>query len=695
MKKRGNFFLNKKILIFLLTFIAIIIFIFVISNSIYRTIFSGKATLNLTLFNEQFKKNSLIAGEIGILLEEGDLIPVSSIAKFILEKPDCNYWYVCDDGTLISWQKYDISRRRCVDNKKNWTNGPWELCAEKRYQEFNCDDFITNEENSLSCCESGGFGDKFGNLRCSNGGGCWSSCKKILTKDLQELINLSTTPTKGNISFGTFRIRNNIIPGEGAGYAACSEESRRGGGIGGGASGRVITGRYTPSCMDTDGGQDIYVSGNCSDAPQVFYKDYCLDELTLNEYYCSSDGILCLSKPFSCLYGCNEGKCNERPVLPSYCTDGTPYNSCSLSKPFYCSSNGNLIPKCTQCGCPQNYTCDTLSNKCVQEIRNNESGGGGVNCIENWTCSSWNPEICPKNKTQTRTCVDVNNCGTTNEKPNEIRNCTYLEPENSCIDWNNLYSIELSRLNILTTPNEPGIYNLTISLEYNETEILSASSLFSIKEEETDMIDIEEERNSELLQEGNRTNCRENWVCGNWTRCDEETNTQTRTCRDINQCNPINITYENRRLCCIENWVPSWGGCKGGFREKTYIDLNNCGTTFNKPPGERESCIEELPFTSTSLKNKHNFIVTTFLILITIILTIMLITKRRDVLNKKDKVEKALYNETLLESYIKRAYYLGIPGERIKKKLVEEGNWPEDIVDEAIKKVESDFRESK
>ncbi|MEM3060720.1 MAG: hypothetical protein QXW70_02100 [Candidatus Anstonellales archaeon] len=48
------------------------------------------------------------------------------------------------------------------------------------------------------------------------------------------------------LSLRSFRIRNNIISGEGAGYAACSEESRRKGGISGGIISRIITGRYTP-----------------------------------------------------------------------------------------------------------------------------------------------------------------------------------------------------------------------------------------------------------------------------------------------------------------------------------------------------------------------------------------------------------------------------------------------------------------
>jgi len=40
----------------------------------------------------------------------------------------------------------------------------------------------------------------------------------------------------------------------------------------------------------------------------------------------------------------------------AYCSDGTSYGACSLIQPKYCS-NGNLIDKCSTCGCPTNYVC--------------------------------------------------------------------------------------------------------------------------------------------------------------------------------------------------------------------------------------------------------------------------------------------------------------------------------------------------
>ncbi len=41
-------------------------------------------------------------------------------------------------------------------------------------------------------------------------------------------------------------------------------------------------------------------------------------------------------------------------------------------------------------------------------------------CVENWTCSEWGPCI---NNQQNRTCTDLNNCGTTINKPEETRSC--------------------------------------------------------------------------------------------------------------------------------------------------------------------------------------------------------------------------------------------------------------------------------
>jgi len=57
-------------------------------------------------------------------------------------------------------------------------------------------------------------------------------------------------------------------------------------------------------------------------------------------------------------------------------------------------------------------------------------------CTEDWNCTSWNPEECPSIETQTRTCTDNNECGTTKNKPEEIQTCEYTCEENwECGSW--------------------------------------------------------------------------------------------------------------------------------------------------------------------------------------------------------------------------------------------------------------------
>lgn len=46
-----------------------------------------------------------------------------------------------------------------------------------------------------------------------------------------------------------------------------------------------------------------------------------------------------------------------------------------------------------------------------------------ITCAENWECSSWSS--C-SGDTQTRTCTDLNSCGTTTDKPDETRGCEII-----------------------------------------------------------------------------------------------------------------------------------------------------------------------------------------------------------------------------------------------------------------------------
>ena len=63
-------------------------------------------------------------------------------------------------------------------------------------------------------------------------------------------------------------------------------------------------------------------------------------------------------------------------------------------------------------------------------------------CIENWTCTEWNPESCPLNQTQMRSCTDANACGTEQSKPIILQNCVYVPPPQTCIEnWTVNYGV--------------------------------------------------------------------------------------------------------------------------------------------------------------------------------------------------------------------------------------------------------------
>jgi len=52
-------------------------------------------------------------------------------------------------------------------------------------------------------------------------------------------------------------------------------------------------------------------------------------------------------------------------VTPQTCSDGTPYGECSQTKPKYCQE-GNLIDKCSICGCPSGFACQ--EDETCQEV---------------------------------------------------------------------------------------------------------------------------------------------------------------------------------------------------------------------------------------------------------------------------------------------------------------------------------------
>ncbi len=654
----------------LILFLILLFFVFVSEKKI-----SGRVISNISLNNNQFSGNSLMSGNLNIPFSQGDLIPASTEIKLKIQKINCKDFYVCSDGNLIPWQTYNTETRTCI-NAENWARGPWEKCpANKLYEEYFCDEFEDGNGNSLPCCNSGGLGDYYGNLKCEGNVECWSSCATTTSITLQETASLSTTPTKGNLTQGNFRnIGGASISGTGTGYGACSEESIRG------VTGQTITGKGTSGgCTDTDGGNDYSVKGTCTGIDFIPNTDYCQSDssFNLNEYSCDSTNTICESEITPCPYGCSNGKCLDAPEPPPIqtCSDGTSYGSCSSIKPLYCN-NGVLTNNCSTCGCDAISVCEPTSNNCVapsggggsqpQEPLGNQTGDNTTKCTTSWSCTSWNPQICPQNQTQTRKCTDQNNCGTTTNKPNETKSCTYISPENSCTGWNNVYSIDLTRITDLKTPNKAGTYNLSSILTYNETNLFSSSSLFSV----TGLSSQEDEEN---IEEENIIRCEENWICEEWeeciegkeTRVCEDTNlcgteylkpttekscgeecepkiactnwnpceiedTQSRTCKDKNLCGASNENYEESRICCAENWKISWGECINGTQKKIYTDSNNCGTAFIKPETEERTCR-----TGFSLNSKQQNII--FIIVASLVVGFLMIKLLGKILSAKKK----------------------------------------------------------
>ena len=107
---------------------------------------------------------------------------------------------------------------------------------------------------------------------------------------------------------------------------------------------------------------------------------------------------------------CQNGICIQQGQKEQKCSDGTPYNQCSTNKPSYCE-NGNLINKCSTCGCPSGKQCQsnggctvstqtTCQNEC-SEVGLKRCSGNGYQACGNYdadTCLEWSTITnCPVN----------------------------------------------------------------------------------------------------------------------------------------------------------------------------------------------------------------------------------------------------------------------------------------------------------
>ncbi len=86
-------------------------------------------------------------------------------------------------------------------------------------------------------------------------------------------------------------------------------------------------------------------------------------------------------------------------------------------------------------------------------------------CTENWNCEDWSS--CSEQESQTRTCTDLNSCGTIKEKPTSTQSCTYVEncvEDWDCENWSSC--VNESQVRVCTDLNSCG----TIENKSNEQQ---------------------------------------------------------------------------------------------------------------------------------------------------------------------------------------------------------------------------------
>ncbi|MEM4134258.1 MAG: hypothetical protein QXH18_03245, partial [Candidatus Micrarchaeia archaeon] len=97
------------------------------------------------------------------------------------------------------------------------------------------------------------------------------------------------------------------------------------------------------------------------------------------------------------------------------------------------SSAGTKTARCTATDTAGNSIYEERTYT-VNQIILPPSGGGGGGCSPVWQCSEWTE--CSKEGIRTRTCIDINNCGTTTGKPPETAACIYAcMPDWRCSAW--------------------------------------------------------------------------------------------------------------------------------------------------------------------------------------------------------------------------------------------------------------------
>ena len=111
----------------------------------------------------------------------------------------------------------------------------------------------------------------------------------------------------------------------------------------------------------------------------------------------------------------NCGTTDDRDALSQSC--GTPPTNTTCIQNWSClnwseCTNGNQVRECSDSkSCTNQSEKPSTNQTCT------------IACDAEWDCGDWEPEECPKNETQTKTCTDLSTCGDATKI--ETQNCTY------------------------------------------------------------------------------------------------------------------------------------------------------------------------------------------------------------------------------------------------------------------------------
>lgn len=256
------------------------------------------------------------------------------------------------------------------------------------------------------------------------------------------------------------------------------------------------------------------------------------------------------------------GTTSGKPATSQSCTssnnnNNNNTNTCQAtcrtqSDGIYAISCSGSVTKCSSNQiCEQTYstsydysngyvqTIQTLTgSRCTYSSSTNNNNNTNNTCTEDWDCGDWGS--C-SNYQQTKTCTDLNHCGTTTNKPATSQYC--CEPSWSCGFWSDCVNKQQTRSCVDanscgTTTGKP------------------ATSQYC---------------------------CTPDWDCGDWGVCSAY-GQQTKICTDTNNCGTTEGKPETTQSCtCTENWqCGTWGACYNSQQTRFCYDTNHCGTTTNK-----------------------------------------------------------------------------------------------------------------